>query len=75
MSMFLVECNELNEELIVMCEKLIKKILKKVEDLITLEQATQVTSQVRTMTQKFSERAETSSLLVEYEGYLEDVKN
>jgi len=49
MSMFLVECGELNEKLIVMCEDLIKKILKKVEELITFEQATQVTTQVRNM--------------------------
>jgi len=47
--MFLVECGELNEKLIVMCEDLIKKILKKVEELITFEQATQVTTQVRNM--------------------------
>jgi hypothetical protein len=37
MSMFLVECNELNERLIEMCENLIKKILKKVEELIAYE--------------------------------------
>jgi hypothetical protein len=75
MSMFLVECNDLNENLIKMCENFIKKILAKIEYLITYEQATHVSGQVRNMTTTFANRAETSSLLVEYEGYLEDVKN
>jgi len=48
--MFLVECSELNEKLVVMCEDLIKKILAKVEYLITSEQATSVTGSVRMMT-------------------------
>ena len=75
MSMFLVECSELNQKLIEICEKLIQKILKKIEDLITYEQANNVVSQVRNITGKFSERAETSAVLVESEGYFEDVKN
>jgi len=75
MSMFLVECSELNQKLIEICEKLIQKILKKIEDLITYEQANNVVSQVRNITGKFSENAETSALLVENEGYFEDVKN
>lgn len=74
MSMFLVDCGELNQKLIVMCEDLIKKILKKVEYLITYEQATSVTTQVRNMATKFSDKAETSALLVENESFLEDVK-
>ena len=62
--MFLVECSELNQKLIEICEKLIQKILKKIEDLITYEQANNVVSQVRNITGKFSEKAETSSVLV-----------
>ena len=48
--MFLVECSELNQKLIEICEKLIQKILKKIEDLITYEQANNVVSQVRNIT-------------------------
>ena len=45
--MFLVECSKLNEKLINMCEDLIRKIVRKVEEMITYEQASSVTSQVR----------------------------
>lgn len=75
MSMFLVECSKLNEKLINMCEDLIRKIVRKVEEMITYEQASSVTSQVRNISTQFNDAAETSAKLVDYEGYLEDVKN
>jgi len=53
MSMFLVECSDLNEKLVTICEELIKKILKKIEDYVFVEQALKVSSEVRTMTTKF----------------------
>jgi len=73
--MFLVECGDLNEKLVTICEELIKKILKKIEDYVFVEQALKVSSDVRTMTTKFQDKADSSKDLVDFEDYLEDIKN
>ena len=48
MSMFLVECNELNQNLIIKCEQLIDRILRKVYDYI-VEQSSSVSNEIRTI--------------------------
>jgi hypothetical protein len=39
MSMFLVECSDLNENLVVICKNMITKILKKTEEFVYIETA------------------------------------
>ena len=49
MSMFLVECNELNEFLVSICKSMIQKILKKVEDYVYQDTAQKIQSEIRNM--------------------------
>lgn len=74
MSMFLVECSKLNEELVLTCERMITKILTKIEHFVFTESAANVHTNVRNMSQKFGEKADTSAALVDSEKFLEDVK-
>ena len=74
MSMFLVECSDLNEQLVTMCEKLISKLLKAVHDHIFTTCSTNLRTEVLDITNKFQEKADTSKLLVKNEEYLEMVK-
>lgn len=75
MSMFLVECQSLNEALVAICEENIQKICKKMNDYVFLELAISVGGEVRTMVTKFNEKADTSSCLVDFEIQLEDYRN
>jgi len=64
MSMFLVECNALNEELIKICNKMIKAICHKIHNYVFTELAQNVGASVRAMQQRFLEKADNSSKLV-----------
>jgi hypothetical protein len=75
MSMFLVECSELNETLVNICKSLITKILNKTEEFVYNETATKLQQDIRTMSTTFTQKAETSAELVISERYLEDQKN
>lgn len=75
MSMFLIECQSLNETLVNICEESIQKICKKMNDYVFSEMAANVNSEVRYMIQQFQEKADNSSTLVEFEIKLEDYKN
>lgn len=60
MSMFLVECNELNEYLVKLCKNLIEKILHKVEDYVYQDTAQKIQSDIRNMNTTFQQKADTS---------------
>lgn len=75
MSMFLVECHELNENLVVICKNMITKILKKTEEHVYQETAMRIQAEIRNMSTTFQQKAEISSDLVAYEKYLEDTRN
>lgn len=75
MSMFLVECSDLNEKLVTICKDMITKILKKTEDFVYSETATKLQSEIRNMNTQFTVKADTSSDLVLSEKFLEDSKN
>lgn len=75
MLMFLVECSDLNENLVVICKNMITKILKKTEEFVYIETAQKVANEVRQMHTQFAVKADTSNELVTYEKYLEDSKN
>ena len=72
LSMFLVQCHELNNRLIHECEKLIDTILKHVYD-TNQEEASWVINQVRLITDNFSARTDDSAQLVAFEDYLGEV--
>ena len=72
--MFLVECNELNQQLIFICDRLIEKILKKIFDYIVEQTQQSISAEVRTITTRFAEKADSTTSLVEYEAYLESVR-
>ena len=73
MNMFLVECNELNQNLIIICERMIEKILKKVFEHITQSSA-DISAEIRNFTTKFNDKAENTTSLVEFEANLEHIK-
>jgi len=64
MSMFLVECSTLNEDLIKICNKLIKMICAKIHNYVFTELQQNVQTAVRAMSAKFLDKADTSSKLV-----------
>ena len=64
MSMFLVECTTLNEDLIKICNKLIKQICAKIHNHVFTELQQNVMASVRAMQAKFLDKADTSSKLV-----------
>jgi hypothetical protein len=75
MSMFLVECHELNEKLVEICKHMITKILKKTEEFVYQDTAQKIQAEIRNMSTQFQQKAENSSDLVTYEKYLEDSRN
>jgi hypothetical protein len=75
MSMFLVECSDLNENLVTICKNMITKILKKTEDFVYQETASKLQSDIRNMNTTFTQKADTSADLVVSEKFLEDSKN
>jgi hypothetical protein len=75
MSMFLVECNALNEDLIKICNKQIKTICAKIHHYVFTDLQQNVLTAVRAMQAKFLDKADTSNKLVQYEKYLDDVRN
>lgn len=75
MSMFLVECSDLNENLVTICKNMITKILKKTEDYVYQETASRLQSEIRNMNTEFTKKADTSADLVQGEKFLEDSKN
>ena len=75
MSMFLVECQSLNESLVTICEDNVQKICKKINDYVFTEMAGQVNLEVRAMLTKFTEKADNSRVLVDFEGQLNDYKD
>lgn len=54
MSMFLVECSDLNENLVTICKNMITKILKKTEDFVYQETASKLQSDIRNMNTTFT---------------------
>lgn len=73
--MFLVECQSLNESLVTICEDNVQKICKKINDYVFTEMAGQVNLEVRAMLTKFTEKADNSRVLVDFEGQLNDYKD
>ena len=74
MSMFLIQCHELNNRLIYECEELVKYIVKNIYD-VNLDEATQVIAEVKKITEAFSLTAKVSHELVEYEASLEEIRS
>lgn len=75
MSMFLVECNSLNEDLIKICNDNIKQICEKIHLYVFTDSVSKVHTDVRAMQAKFLEKADTSNKLISFEKYLEEVRN
>lgn len=75
MSMFLVECSDLNENLVTICKNMIHKILKKTEEFIYNETAQRLQGEIRNMNTTFTQKADTSADLVISEKFLDDSKN
>lgn len=73
MSMFLVQCHELNNRLIHECEKLIEMIVKRIYD-VNMEEANYVFQEVKKLTDAFQIHAKESHELVQYELELEEVR-
>lgn len=53
MSMFLVECHELNESLVVICKNMITRVLKSTETFVYQDSALKIQQEIRTMTTNF----------------------
>ena len=73
MSMFLVQCHELNNKLIHECENLINSIVKRIYD-VNMEEANYVIAEVKKITDAFQLAAKESHELVAYEAELEDIR-
>jgi hypothetical protein len=74
MSMFLVECSDLNADLVKICKDMITKILKQTETFIYSDTAMSLQNVIRAMNTEFTKKADTSADLVSNEKYLEDSK-
>ena len=75
MSMFLVECSQLNEALVKICKEMIGKILKRTEDFVYNETATTLSNNIRNMSNEFNKKSDTSADLVVAEQYFETSKS
>lgn len=73
MSMFLIQCHELNNRLIHECEKLIEGIIKRIYE-VNMDEANYVIGEVKQITEKFSIGAKESADLVLFEAELTEVK-
>lgn len=74
MSMFLIQCHELNNRLIHECEKLIEGIIKRIYE-VNMDEANYVIGEVKQITEKFSVGAKESADLVLFEAELTEVKD
>ena len=74
MSMFLVECEEINIRLVEECEGLIVTMLNKITEYVQHELAQKVQTDVRQISTNFQDKPTTTKQLVEAYDYLDDVK-
>lgn len=74
MSMFLIQCHDLNNTLIHQCEQLIKDIVKNMYE-VNLTEAQEVTAEVKKMQDKFQLPAKESDELVRYDADLEEFRS
>jgi vancomycin resistance protein YoaR len=74
MSMFLIQCHELNNRLILECERLVETIVKKIYD-DNLDEATMVITDVKMIGEDFNKKAEESHEWVAYEAVLQEVQS
>ena len=74
MSMFLIQCHELNNHLVHACEKLIDTIVKKMFD-TNSEEASLIIGEVKRIQEAFTNKTEKSEELVQFEEYLDEVRN
>jgi hypothetical protein len=73
MSMFLVQCHELNNKLIHQCEELIDKIVFRIYT-VNMEEASYVCTSVKLITDGFLISAKESDELVKFEADLEEIR-
>ena len=77
MSMFLIETDKLNNNLIDICEKMIHKILKAIENYVFQEESGRIKSQIQDINTAFAKTVQEvhqTKELVDYENYHETVK-
>ena len=74
MSMFLVNCEELNNKLISDCESIVNEMLGKIADYVQIDLAPQIVQSVRNIKAKFAERVSTTRELVDALDYLDEAK-
>ena len=74
MSMFLIQCHDLNNRLILECERLVETIVKRIYD-DNLDEATQVIAEVKLIGEEFNKKAEESHEWVQYEAVLQEVQS
>jgi dynein heavy chain len=70
MNMFLIECNELKNDLIIKCEELISKILEAVSKLVS-HLGLNITKRCQTNTEELGKPINSAAELVKVENYLE----
>jgi hypothetical protein len=75
MSMFLVQCEDLNNKLINDCEELVRMMLSRVGEYVQGDLAQEVQKEVREIKQEFAVKVSTTRALVEDEAYLDDIKS
>jgi len=73
MSMFLIQCHELNNRLIHECEKLIDSIVKRIYD-VNNEEASFIIQEVKRIQEAFQVPAKESHELVQFEADCEEVR-
>jgi hypothetical protein len=74
MNMFLVQCSEINNQLCERCEELITEILTCINTHVFVNLAQRLTSEVKTIKEETTQKAQESKMLVQFENKLEQIK-
>lgn len=74
MSMFLIQCEDLNNKIITECDELIRLMLSRIGEYVQSDLATKVTADVRNIKAEFAKTTKTTKELVIAEQYIESVR-
>jgi hypothetical protein len=74
MSMFLIQCEDLNNKIITDCDELIRMMLSRIGEYVQSDLATKVTADVRNIKQVFSDPVTKTEQLVAAEAYIDSVR-
>jgi len=75
MNMFLIKCSDINNLLCTKCEEIMNIILNKIVEHVFHELALNIQSNVKSIKDELTPKANDSKILVSFEKRLESVKN